>query len=285
MTACPSCNFANTEGTKFCVKCGTPLQSADSSPRTSDSSASGGATTPSSDLQPTVYAPPQRPAFEEFPPPSPSSPTPPPPQQGGVLDSGSIPTIFAPYTPASSLPPEMTSGGSGGGGGQFSSSTPSSGGSSPGMASGSGLSGQNAPTGYSSFGNAPGSGGYSSQGGFPPAPGGFASGSPSVPPAVAGASPVNPPLAAIISFFFPGLGLLLVPNKMPLALGIFGGVMVLSILLGVAAGIIGALVNSSVCVLCVLPVVLLLQIGAAIYTYDEAAKLSNGQHKPLVFKK
>lgn len=279
MTACPSCNFANTEGTKFCVKCGTPLQSAPS-PHTSDSSASGGATTSSSDLQATIYAPPQRPAFEEFPPPS-SSPS----QQGGVPDSGSIPTIFAPYTPASSLPPEMTSGGSSGsGGGQFSSSTPSSGGTSPGMASGIGLSGQNAPTGYTSFGNAPGSGGYSSQGGFSPAPGGFASGPPSGAPVGTATSPVNPPLAAIISFFFPGLGLLLVPNKLPLALGIFGGALVLSIIL-FALALIFSYAELGICSLCVFPLPLLVGLGAAVFTFDEAAKLSNGQYKPLVFKK
>lgn len=252
MVNCPSCNFSNTEGTRFCVKCGTPLQ-ADASP---------GATTSGANLQPTVLAPSQKTMLDDSPPPL-SPPTP------SVPDSSSIPTMYAPYTPASPVSPGATSGGV------------SSGGSSPGMTSG----GQGAP-GYGSFGNAPASGGFGSQGGLP-APGGFTSGAPLTDAGgtAPGSTQVNPPLAAIISFFFPGLGLLLVPNKLPLALGIFGGAILLSIILFVLAGVLSYSLESSACTLCIFPVPLLISIGAAIFTFDTAAKLSNGQYKPLIFKK
>ena len=246
MPVCPSCNFSNTEGTRFCVKCGTPLQADPSAPRTSDSL--GGATTDtsSSSLQSTVLAPSQKTTIDETPPPAP--------------DSGSIPTMYAPYTPASPM-----------------------GSSSPGMTSGGGQSAQGYSSGGSFGGAQQQSGGFGAQGGVP-AP----FGTPSTTSGGGGAattSQVNPPLAAIISFFFPGLGLLLVPNKLPLALGIFGGSIVLTLVLVIVAAFVSIGMNSNMCTLCIFPVALLIQIGAALFTYDTAAKLSDGQYKPLIFKK
>jgi hypothetical protein len=240
MPVCPSCNFSNTEGTRFCVKCGTPLQTDPSAPRTSDSS--GGATTADSSspsLQETVLGSSQKTTIDETPP----TYTP---------DSGSIPTMYAPYTPASPM-----------------------GSSSPGMTSSGG-------------GSAEQGGGFGAQGGVPAPFGTSASGSGAASSGAGGAgatSQVNPPLAAIISFFFPGLGLLLVPNKLPLALGIFGGSIVLIIALVVITGILSYSTGSGTCTLCAFPLALLIQIGAALFTYDTAAKLSNDQYKPIVFKK
>ena len=77
------------------------------------------------------------------------------------------------------------------------------------------------------------------------------------------------------------------PNKLPLALGIFGGSIVLSIvLLSVAVGMgVAGIAGSNLCLLCTFPILLLINVGAALFTYDTAAKLSNGQYKPLIFKK
>lgn len=82
--------------------------------------------------------------------------------------------------------------------------------------------------------------------------------------------PMHPIVPALISFFFPGLGLLAVPNKAGLGIIIFIAYMVLSIILVML--LIG---------ICVVPIA---NILLAIHSWDESAKSSNGQYQPLLFK-
>lgn len=108
-----------------------------------------------------------------------------------------------------------------------------------------------------------------------------------------GSSLTHPAIPALISFFLPGIGLLFMsqpfgspPNKTNLGLGIFAGFIVGTIVLTILyfgitvitlgfGGILG-------CCFFLLPLV---NIATAIHSYDEAAKLSNGQFSPLIFKK
>lgn len=81
---------------------------------------------------------------------------------------------------------------------------------------------------------------------------------------------MHPIIPALISFFFPGLGLLAVPNKAGLGIGIFIAYLILSVVLFIL--VIG---------ICVVPVA---NVVLAIHSWDEAAKASNGQFQPLLFK-
>jgi hypothetical protein len=100
--------------------------------------------------------------------------------------------------------------------------------------------------------------------GFGQAPGGGAS------------QPTHPAVAAVVSFFLPGIGLLFVPNKAGLGIGIFaatiGYAIVATILTFVVVG---------VCLFIAMP---LINIAAAIHSWDEAAKASGGQFQPILFK-
>jgi hypothetical protein len=96
------------------------------------------------------------------------------------------------------------------------------------------------------------------------------------PQVAGGAQPTHPGIAALISFFFPGLGLLLVPNKQGLGIGIFVGWIVL---LGIC--ILLTFVFIGLCLFLLLP---LAHIAAAIHSWDEAAKASGGQFQPILFK-
>lgn len=87
---------------------------------------------------------------------------------------------------------------------------------------------------------------------------------------------MHPVIPALISFFFPGLGLLAVPNKAGLGIGIFAAYL--------ALGIVGGILTLVVVGLCVLMLMPLANIAAAIHSWDEAAKQSNGQFQPLLFK-
>src|ERR1700750_2767870 len=75
------------------------------------------------------------------------------------------------------------------------------------------------------------------------------------PQGAGGAQPMHPGIPALISFFFPGLGLLLVPNKQGLGIGIFVGWIVL---LGIC--ILLTFVFIGLCLFLLLP---LAHIGAA----------------------
>src|ERR1043166_4399693 len=85
-----------------------------------------------------------------------------------------------------------------------------------------------------------------------------------VQPALGGTAgqPMHPAVPAIVSLFFPGIGLLFVPNKAGL-------------------GIVLSFIVIGVCVFLLMPLV---NVVAAIYSWDEAAKVSNGQFQPLLFK-
>jgi hypothetical protein len=95
-------------------------------------------------------------------------------------------------------------------------------------------------------------------------------------PPAGGAQQMHPAVPMIVSLFLPGIGLLFLPNKQGLGIGIFAAYVVL--------GIIGFFLSFVVIGLCVLILMPLANIAAAIYTWDEAAKLSGGQFQPILFK-
>src|ERR687886_673091 len=104
-------------------------------------------------------------------------------------------------------------------------------------------------------------------------------------PVVVGAQPVHPAVPALISFFFPGLGLLFVPGKVGFGFFIFAADVVANALLviiylgftAITFGI-GAITG---CCFFLLPLV---NVVAGIHSYDTAAKASGGQFQPLLFK-
>ena len=93
-----------------------------------------------------------------------------------------------------------------------------------------------------------------------------------------GGQPMHPAVPAIVSLILPGIGLLFVPNRAGLGLGIFAGYIVLNIILFVLA-VITLGIGS-----CLFLIVPLANVAAAIHSWDEAAKVSNGQFQPLLFK-
>jgi hypothetical protein len=88
--------------------------------------------------------------------------------------------------------------------------------------------------------------------------------------------PMHPAVPAIVSFFFPGIGLLFVPNKAGLGIGIFAATLAYTVV-----AIILTFVAVGLCLFMVMP---LINIAAAIHSWDEAAKASNGQFQPILFK-
>ena len=91
-----------------------------------------------------------------------------------------------------------------------------------------------------------------------------------------GSQPMHPAVAAIVSFFLPGIGLLFVPNKQGLGVGIFAATIGYAVLATILT-----FVFIGVCLFLVMP---LINIAAAIHSWDEAAKASNGQFQPILFK-
>ena len=181
MTSCPSCGAENTDGTRFCVKCGTTLSTA--------------------------------PAPESWRAPS------------GDLNATKV-----------SDPP----------------------GSTPGSAPGGGYTPQAPPSSYPTYTPPQGMS-------YQPQPAG-------------GSQPMHPAVPALVSFFVPGIGLLFVPNKAGLGLGIFAGYVVLVFILIVLAVIT---LGIGSCLFFLLP---LANVAAALHSWDEAAKVSGGQFSPIVFK-
>jgi hypothetical protein len=92
----------------------------------------------------------------------------------------------------------------------------------------------------------------------------------------AGTQPMHPIVPALISFFFPGLGLLFVPNKAGLGIGIFAGT--------IAYAIVATILTFVVVGICLFIAMPIINIAAAIHSWDEAAKNSNGQFQPIYFK-
>ena len=96
-------------------------------------------------------------------------------------------------------------------------------------------------------------------------------------PALGGSGqPMHPAVPAVVSLFLPGIGLLFVPNKAGLGIGIFAGYLFL--------GVIGFVLSFIVIGVCVFLLMPLVNVVAAIYSWDEAAKASGGQFQPLLFK-
>jgi hypothetical protein len=89
---------------------------------------------------------------------------------------------------------------------------------------------------------------------------------------------MHPAVAAIVSLFFPGIGLLFVPNKAGLGIGVFAGYLVLNIVLFVIAVVT---IGIGSCLFLLVPLV---NVLAAVHSWDEAAKVSRGKFQPLLFK-
>ncbi len=95
-------------------------------------------------------------------------------------------------------------------------------------------------------------------------------------PGPGGAQPMHPAVPAVVSLFLPGIGLLFVPNKAGLGLGIFAAWVVLwAITFILTFVVIGV---------CMIPIMMLINVAAAIHSWDEAAKASGGQFQPILFK-
>lgn len=92
------------------------------------------------------------------------------------------------------------------------------------------------------------------------------------------AEPMHPAIPALVSLFIPGLGLLFVPNKAGLGIGIFAGYVALCVVLTVLAVITLGL---GTCLFFLLPIA---NVGAAVHSWDEAAKASGGKFQPILFK-
>jgi hypothetical protein len=89
---------------------------------------------------------------------------------------------------------------------------------------------------------------------------------------------MHPAIPAIVSLFFPGIGLLFVPNKAGLGIGIFAGYIVLNVILLVLTLITFGIGG---CLFFLLPIV---NVAAGVHSWDEAAKASGGQFQPILFK-
>lgn len=94
------------------------------------------------------------------------------------------------------------------------------------------------------------------------------------------AEPIHPAIPALVSFLFPGLGLLFVPNKVGLAIVIFIGYVVAMFLYSIVAFIL-SFTGIGICMCLPVPVI---NVLIALHSYDEAAKASNGKFQPILFK-
>jgi hypothetical protein len=95
-------------------------------------------------------------------------------------------------------------------------------------------------------------------------------------PAVGGSQPMHPAVPAIVSLLLPGIGLLFVPNKAGLGLGIFAATIVYAVIATVLTFVV-----VGICLFIAMP---LINVAAAIHSWDEAAKTSGGQFQPILFK-
>lgn len=96
-------------------------------------------------------------------------------------------------------------------------------------------------------------------------------------PALGGGSqPMHPAVPAVVSLFLPGIGLLFVPNKAGLGIGIFAATIVYAVIATILTFVV-----VGVCLFAVMP---LINVAAAVHSWDEAAKNSNGQFQPILFK-
>jgi hypothetical protein len=102
-----------------------------------------------------------------------------------------------------------------------------------------------------------------------------------------GQQPMHPAIPALVSFFLPGAGLFFLQDKSKQQTAIF---MVVGTILGIVILVALYFIISFVtlgfgailgCCFLLLP---LWNIAAALYTYDMAAKETNGQFNPIYFK-
>jgi hypothetical protein len=91
-----------------------------------------------------------------------------------------------------------------------------------------------------------------------------------------GAGQMHPAVPAVVSLFLPGIGLLFVPNKAGLGIGIFAATIVYAVIATILTFVV-----IGVCLFAVMP---LINVAAAVHSWDEAAKASNGQFQPILFK-
>ena len=105
---------------------------------------------------------------------------------------------------------------------------------------------------------------------------------PQVPPQyrASDGEPIHPAIPALISFLFPGLGLLFVPNKVGLAIVIFIGYLVVMLPYLIFAFIL-SFIGIGICMCLPVPVI---NLFFALHSYDEAARASNGKFQPILFK-
>jgi hypothetical protein len=95
-------------------------------------------------------------------------------------------------------------------------------------------------------------------------------------PALGGSQPMHPAVPAVVSLFLPGIGLLFVPNKAGLGIGIFAATIVYAVIATILTFVV-----VGVCLFAIMP---LINVAAAVHSWDEAAKVSNGQFQPILFK-
>ena len=95
-------------------------------------------------------------------------------------------------------------------------------------------------------------------------------------PALGGSQPMHPAIPAVVSLFLPGIGLLFVPNKAGLGIGIFAATIVYAVIATILTFVV-----VGVCLFAIMP---LINVAAAVHSWDEAAKNSNGQFQPILFK-
>ena len=95
-------------------------------------------------------------------------------------------------------------------------------------------------------------------------------------PALGSSQPMHPAVPAVVSLFLPGIGLLFVPNKAGLGIGIFAATIVYAVIATILTFVV-----VGVCLFAVMP---LINVAAAVHSWDEAAKVSGGQFQPILFK-
>ncbi len=95
-------------------------------------------------------------------------------------------------------------------------------------------------------------------------------------PVIGGSQPMHPAVPAVVSLFLPGIGLLFVPNKAGLGIGIFAATIVYAVIATILTFVV-----VGVCLFAIMP---LINVAAAVHSWDEAAKTSGGQFQPILFK-
>lgn len=126
-------------------------------------------------------------------------------------------------------------------------------------------------------------GGYD-PGGYNPPPGGPMT--PQSPPPQ-GQQPMHPAIPALVSFLLPGVGLFFLKDKslqQTAIMMIVGTIVGIAVLIGVVTVISIVTMGIGTILYCCFLLLPLWNIAAALYTYDMAAKESNGQFNPIYFK-